>query len=698
MSATSFNAQSENLWLAWQDLQAQTDEALKKGVTHYFKCIRQTSCDMLALEALTSARLGQNDERVFNHLVSLMETYREVIGLFDDSIKDTSPSLVEGLCEILSSRLRQFEDDLSGQGNPVAREKYNILITAITNMAGYIESQEKSYMADLPQVESLSEALLAGNPAVTWEALHNSIAEKTLPGLQAHYAQALQACQTSIDDLHTRKTAAYYTDLLEREWEVLGLIIQVQVKAIEAAFESTENNETDIYPILSKLREAYQQTGPIVGGLRRMMQPANAKRIAPDLTHEDFAQALSAGVATPPPVTIDGQAFITALLPKADELFESIRVSHLEYISNLQEEATGEISLANEVVAVFEKVRAGLALLKDEADTVHSAVCAMESNKALTINESSQETNVEESLKIAELPSPSLCEEQSDEANQETKIHDNVIIVGGPHATDVAHMAENPHSAETLHVDEPRQAIEAPPIEDSVNTAKTSPPNNNIDNEILSGITETLEIKIESLTESLQQFTENSTKQLATMPTGLPVLTEENLTTAASQLQAAWYSTPPTQETIADFLLNAASLEAFATYNEQFAKHITNASTRIEKASFRFKKETLLYEISTYEEILYHSVSRLRESTQPHISAAVTLLDETFIQLKALLTTNGITIIRPAAHEPFNGREHEVLIAEETEGFAKGEIVKVMTSGYKYKDQVILRANVIAAR
>ena len=155
---------------------------------------------------------------------------------------------------------------------------------------------------------------------------------------------------------------------------------------------------------------------------------------------------------------------------------------------------------------------------------------------------------------------------------------------------------------------------------------------------------------------------------------------------------------PQAPEAIANFLASASSLEVFATYSSQLAKHILNASTKIEKASFRFKKETLLYEISTFEEILYHSVSRLRESPMPCIAVAVNMLDETFAKLETLLTEYSIAVIRPAAHEPFNGREHEVLIAEETEGFAKGEIVKVMTSGYKYKDQVILRANVIAAR
>ena len=76
MSAANFDTQRDALWLSWLDLQAQSDAALSKGVAHYFTCIRQLTCDTLALEALESTRLGQNDERIFNHLVRLMETYR----------------------------------------------------------------------------------------------------------------------------------------------------------------------------------------------------------------------------------------------------------------------------------------------------------------------------------------------------------------------------------------------------------------------------------------------------------------------------------------------------------------------------------------------------------------------------------------------------------------------------------------------
>ena len=490
MSATNFDV--EALWLLWLDLQAQADTALQEGTAHYFKCIRQTACDALVLEALTSTRLGQNDERVFNHLVSLMETYREVINLFGFMMKDSSPDLVAGLCDVLGSRLRQFEDDLAGQCNPVAREKYALLEKAILNTVSHVDDLEKSYLSDFAQPKSspianLRNDLLAGNLATAWESLRESIAEKIFPSLQPHYTQTLQACIASIDDLHTRKTAAYYTDLLEREWEVLGLIIQVQVKAIEAAFEaSNDYAEYDMHPILSKLREAYQQTGPIVGGLRRMMQATNSPRKALDSTHEDFAKTITASITMPTFTDVNNEAFLAALLPKADGIFENIRTNNLEQIYDLQQEAKNDIVLANKVIAVFEEARAGLTLLKEQEDTIQ--------NKP----EPDESANIAE-ISLSEKTAEACFAQESDDT---TRVH-----------------TKESCSIETAISLTEAESTTCPPVQEL--SAQTS---HNIDNEILSGIAETLDIKVESLAESLQQFTENSTKLLAALPTGLPTL------------------------------------------------------------------------------------------------------------------------------------------------------------------------------
>ena len=58
----------------------------------------------------------------------------------------------------------------------------------------------------------------------------------------------------------------------------------------------------------------------------------------------------------------------------------------------------------------------------------------------------------------------------------------------------------------------------------------------------------------------------------------------------------------------------------------------------------------------------------------------------------------GIEIIDPKPKDIFVAKEHDVLMAERVEGYKKGEIVKVMTKGYKNGNLVYIRSSVIAAK
>jgi len=670
MSTPDHNTQNEALWQAWQNLQSSAEDALQKGASHYFKCIRQSICDKLAMDALTAARLGQNDERIYDHLVYLMETYQEVICLFQNQIEGASPDLVAGLCEILASRLNQFDDVAAGQGNPVAKEKHAILEKAIIHTTQQLENIEASY--DPPA--DLYKEILAGNTDMAWQSLRDSIIRDTFPSIYTHYQENLHRCLSSIDDLHTRKTASYYTDLLEREWEVLGLIVRVQVQALETAFDCHQSNTpADEYNaiesadiddgyslqyILSKLREAYQQTGLVVSNLQRTLQSAiNTPHATPDLTCDIFTQAILMGLAAPSAAMIDSHAFESTLLPEADNLFEGLRVDHFEMVQNLQFSIVNESTLAEEVTTAFENAMHALVALDD-------ASCVLPTIQA--------ETSGTEPETISDVS---------------TKLESEVLL-------DVS-----TGLGLTALPDEPSEPeFEATKDTSSASDSISNPTESNLEKEILSGISETLDIKVESLKESLQTFSESNTQLLAALSSEIPILTESDLTNAADHLKQAWYANPPTPETVPDFLAECINLPPFTTHSDEFAKLIAVYTSKAEKASTRFKKEALLYEVSTYEEILYYSVSRLRESNAPQVESAVRILDETFQSIENLLTESGIAVIRPAPHDPFNGREHEVLAAEEQEGFAKGEIIKVMTSGYKHLDQVILRANVIAAR
>jgi len=600
MSAADYDTQRAILWTAWQDLQAIANKALDKAVTHYFTCIRQASCDKMAIEALTLARLAQSDEKIYDHLAYLMETYQEVIALFEAQFENTPPDLAAGLCDVLNSRLSQFEAPETKIGNPIAGEKRAILEKALLHLSKQIEAMEGEY-----DFTHIREELLKNSP--TWQPLYDFLVEKILPPLYTKYQETLTRCISSIDDMYTRKTTSYYADLLEREWEVLGIIIQIQVQALEASHWDTES----IPYILSKLREAYQQTGPIVSGLRKLMQ---SSPITPweNQSCDGFVKWIAAGMTPCPPPDIDCHTFISALLPEADAIFEELRTHHMEGAYELCHEVSTETSLAKAVIAIFEEAFSKL-------------TCEPASHK---------------------------CEEtQSDISTIE----------------------------------------ELAPCENEK-------PQPTIENEILSGIAESLSIKVDILKESLEAFAAAGEQLLSNLMSNIPTLTEQDLLAAAAQLKSFWCENPPDPEGVAEFFANSISLEAFSLYNNHFTKLISDTTAKAEKNATRFKKETLLYEISTYEEILYYSVSRLRESAKPEAISAVNILDETYTALEALLTEAQITIIRPAPHEIFNGKEHEVLTAEEHEDFKKGEIIKTMTSGYKMGDMVILRANVVAAR
>jgi molecular chaperone GrpE (heat shock protein) len=113
---------------------------------------------------------------------------------------------------------------------------------------------------------------------------------------------------------------------------------------------------------------------------------------------------------------------------------------------------------------------------------------------------------------------------------------------------------------------------------------------------------------------------------------------------------------------------------------------------RASQAVATFTKNAVLHEICTFEEILTHSVPRMDNAP----AAAVLLA--AYDELATILRKNGIESIRPAPHDAWNAREHEVLLAEEAEGFAKGEIIKCVGTGYRRSADVLVRANVIAAK
>jgi len=208
--------------------------------------------------------------------------------------------------------------------------------------------------------------------------------------------------------------------------------------------------------------------------------------------------------------------------------------------------------------------------------------------------------------------------------------------------------------------------------------------------DIVKGILETLDIKIESLQDSIELFGQEGESVIQAFADTNLTPSAKEISVAAEAMFTAWVNDPPTGCGIHSFFDDMANGNIFAAFTLRGQKQTTAFEEKFDRFLLRFKKEVLLYEICTYEEILTHSVSVLTQDTDA--------FHHTFTELQAILERNAIVPIRPAEHEPFNAFEHDVLVAEEHEGFKKGEIIKCLTTGYKQHDKVIIRANVIAGR
>ena len=217
--------------------------------------------------------------------------------------------------------------------------------------------------------------------------------------------------------------------------------------------------------------------------------------------------------------------------------------------------------------------------------------------------------------------------------------------------------------------------------------------------DIMKGINETLIIKTEILTDSIASLDANKYSLNENDLTFTGKEREQLLKELFSILRAKIFTETDDGKIIMDaFYDEAAQSEIITAYKKRVADICQKEEERIEKAVKRFLKDSVLFEIITFEEILQYSVTRLRESDNDAVKDYVDMIDENARIIENTLKKTGIAMIRPNPHEIFNGREHEILMAEHIEGFGKGEIIKYMTSGYRLNGQILIRANVIAAK
>lgn len=224
---------------------------------------------------------------------------------------------------------------------------------------------------------------------------------------------------------------------------------------------------------------------------------------------------------------------------------------------------------------------------------------------------------------------------------------------------------------------------------------------------IIEGIGETINIKIESLKESLEFFSDIKDEVLERASEELkdPII-EKEFEKIAEELynnfmmefirEIPMEESNFTEKNIA--FLDGKEEEGLIYLSQRLLRRQEKIEQEANKKIIKFLREHLLFEMSTYEEIINYSVSKLRESKEEAIISYVKEIDALTQSVEDTLKAYRIEFIHPNPHEKFNGKEHEVLMAEVKEGFEKGEIIKTMNKGYMLDGHIILKANVIAGK
>ena len=571
---------NSKVWSAWQEYLIALAESLSDCINQKFEALSQAVCEQIRADAVRFSRLGDTDEEIYAHLVALMGVYRRVVELAD-SLPFEDP-LVDGICEVLNSRLREFETDAKQtDGNPVKAEKTDALDETLSQASAAITEMNETFAMSLPRDN------IGG-----WDESFEMILRGDFYNMYQIYRNGLKLCLARLDDLHSRKTARFYTELIEREFEELGNIVKLQSagRADCSILCESEQGE-DISPvllatagILDALNEAHQLTEPIIKNFQTR-QNAPPEKSLPCRSFDDFEHELETALEAAVPQLQQKKNFFAALDTEVMALIDGTRHEYKRAAYSLQRLISADTLLADEIINVFTK----------------------------TLRDLSQEGE-------------------------------------------------------------------------------------DIERDILMGIRESIDIKISGLQESLENFTRQNSDILKDFSTEKNSPPNGEYEAILESIRDAWLNSPPVAECIAEFLDAQQNSETFKPCRERVEKQVSHYTDIIEKSSFRFKKEVLLYEVCTFEEILTHSVSRLHESKDDGVLSAAFLLDSAFRELEVILKKNNIAVIRPAAKELFNASEHEVLVAEKHNHFEKGEIIKVITAGYRLKEKVILRANVVAAR
>jgi molecular chaperone GrpE (heat shock protein) len=625
-----------------------------KEIDAVFWTLEYSIMDRIIITAGRDARLNDYDEKLFTLYKSMVTLYQKVVDFYEyhrTHLHTVSLSkIMRSSYRQINERLRQFRAAWDGQSdNPITMERIQIISERAANFSCRFEEMSKDYKRTVwrNDFESTKKILLAFSSVEEILAYFPSYIEGIKDSarnffMEKTYEQCRVAVESSIETLsnpHNREIMEYYFNLLAGEGEFLSNLIHTRINVLE--------------------RELQQNTGN--------SQEQRMVRLFLELLH-------------------DCGEFYAANAP---ELIISFQEARNQKESACFENLDSYKRAFNEILEI-----AGVSLKKDylEEACLYAAYISELSEifrqhvEAIVDNIISKEEN-----RLAEF---------SEKAESTSAMADGIYAVFS-------------------------KLIEIFP---ALELADASPE----ETEIAKAINETILIKLESLQENKDVFYQtiktmidewnNVDKSAAEMPAAdVPEENSQDINSADAQISGAQKIDADTLtpalirswKKIFEFLpeTEAELDEKFNLFFEQLEEEpeikallrekVDDVNSKIEKFCSTItdlKRNVILFEISTYEEILQYSVSRLRNSESAPILEYATLLDKAMENIEIILELNDIVIIKPEPNEMFNGKEHDVLMAEKSSEFEKGRIIKRMTSGYKQDGKVLLRANVIAAR
>ncbi len=576
---------AENAW-------AVIDELAEQGVDELF--------NQLTLKLFSEIVFYFNnncafDLQIFDSYTKIINCYKDCINLYNQNIIHiTNPEitvLIEGLADVLSSRIAVYDDNFNTYPNPVVAERKEVYDTALNFIAEKITRVKDCYCRK-ENLPALQYALLNKVDRDEFSLLLlNDFLKQTSEKAYSFYKETLLYCNTALNDLFAGKYKALCYELLKKEQDFLSSIILIQVDALEKSTLYLQNSvEAEfVSRTVTLLQQGHQVLGKELNDFHLFFKEHKPEPNYPAL--EDFISAIADFLKTIP--TVPSEKFSASA-----ELFT---VEYENFKSTLSEF----------LPLIWEKETRG----------IHFKKCIYELQKLSTdchflLNEIlGCFTKTEEFLK----------QNQSEYTNL-------------------------PES------------------------------------EIISGIADTVKIKTESIREQKKLFQENC-KEITEK------LQAENIEYSQDDYQLS------RQEILQDWQAAQTILtNILKPYNEQRLKIESYYIEKTENLCKELLIDCLLFEIRTFEEIINYSVAKLEESAYDCVKDLVDFIHGTSKSIEMILKKNDINPLKPKPHDKFNAKEHSILIAQNEPNYKRGEIIKLMNTGYVKGERVLLRANVTAAK